>query len=526
MLTGPEKKPLPEFDSRVFDIVVKPDHYLRRVSAIIDFERFRDRLVDAYEPAIGRPAIDPVCMLKIMFLCFHYRLSDRQVMLRAHTDMAFRWFLGLDLHAELPNHTNGTHFRQRLGEKRFKQVFQDVVTVAREHGLVRDRLRLKDATHVFADAASLQPLELAAQVREHLLRAARPFFPEWVETQRLQVENTRQATAELPDAERLAARVEHLKAMATYVRDQITSWQTDDTAPARLRLRRTLAVAEKLLADNSNPDAGDRLVSAADPDARTGMHGRFFNGFLLDVAMDPDSEIIMNLNVLPANGAEAADAITLVQGEEAAQGNDVKGMSLDGAGFNGEVLRELTDPNGLNLDVTVPPPKPVPRSTFAPERFSLTVLENGCGELTCPAGQKTRQHARLEDKHVNRYAFKPSQCAGCSLRNECLQNPKSKKGRTVIKNDYEVEYRRVHAKAQTAEYAQTRREHPKVERKLGELARHHNNRRARYRGIGKVFVQSILTALVVNVKRMVTLLTKKTEQAAAALPVRAEFATS
>ena len=42
--------------------------------------------------------------------------------------------------------------------------------------------------------------------------------------------------------------------------------------------------------------------------------------------------------------------------EEAAQGNDVQGLSMDGAGYNGPVLRELTDPEGLNLDVTVPPP--------------------------------------------------------------------------------------------------------------------------------------------------------------------------
>ncbi len=29
-------------------------------------------------------------MLKILFLCFHYRLSDRQVMARAQTDLAYR----------------------------------------------------------------------------------------------------------------------------------------------------------------------------------------------------------------------------------------------------------------------------------------------------------------------------------------------------------------------------------------------------------------------------------------------------
>jgi hypothetical protein len=74
---------------------------------------------------------------------------------------------------------------------------------------------------------------------------------------------------------------------------------------------------------------------------------------------------------------------------------------------------------------------------------------------------------------------------------------------TVIKNDYEVEYKRVKLKATTPEYAAVRREHGKVERKLGELARHHGNRLARYRGIVKTLVQSLLRALVVYVKRIV-----------------------
>ena len=112
------------------------------------------------------------------------------------------------------------------------------------------------------------------------------------------------------------------------------------------------------------------------------------------------------------------------------------------------------------------------------------------------------------------------------MRGECLEKPESKKGRTVIKNDYEVEYERVKVKATTPKYAEVRREHSKVERKLGELVRHHGNRQARYRGIVKTLIQSLLTALVVNVKRIVKLVeVKKWEIANAGLPVRAEMAT-
>lgn len=523
MLIAKDLFPITDYDRQVFATVVPDDHYLRRVSAVIDFERLRPNLETAYDGTMGQPPIDPVRMIKILLLAYQYNLSDRAVIIRAETDLAFRWFLGLSLKAPLPNHTNGTHFRQRLGEDHFQQILQEVVGQARAYGLVRDRLRLNDTTHVYAAAAELTPLALAAQVREHLLRAAEPLVPDWTAQQHQFADNQRVTTAEAPETERLAARVEHLRNMSVHLHNLTASWPATDepaTSGPRQGLRRILAVADKLLADHANPDAPDRLTSAVDPDARTGMHGGFFVGYMLGMIADADSGIITQVGVLPANGAEAANAITLIRQEEAAHGNDVEGLSMDGVGFNGEVLRELTDPAGLNLDVTVPPPQPKTRPTFGPERFSLTVLENGCGELTCPAGQTTRQYQVV--KHARRYTFKGSQCADCPLREQCLQNPNSKKGRTVIKNDYDEEYRRVKEKAATPEYAATRREHPLIERKINEVAGHHDNRQARYRGLGKVLRQSILTVVVVNIKRIVKLLAQKISGPSGGITVRAE----
>lgn len=64
----------------------------------------------------------------------------------------------------------------------------------------------------------------------------------------------------------------------------------------------------------------------------------------MDIMMDADSELITATNVLPANGDEAADAVTLVKQEEAAHGNDIEALSIDKIGFQGPVLRELQDP--------------------------------------------------------------------------------------------------------------------------------------------------------------------------------------
>jgi len=69
------------------------------------------------------------------------------------------------------------------------------------------------------------------------------------------------------------------------------------------------------------------------------------------------------------NGNEAADAVELIRQEEAAHGNDVQALSIDGVGFNGPVLRELEDPDGLNIDTYVPPPKDNESPTLTPDDF-------------------------------------------------------------------------------------------------------------------------------------------------------------
>ena len=166
----------------------------------------------------------------------------------------------------------------------------------------------------------------------------------------------------------------------------------------------------------------------------------------------------------------------------------------------------------------MPPPT---RTTFGPERFALTIIDPQHGEVTCPAGQTTRQRSRTRQDTGNRYQFKTSQCADYPMRHECLASPAKRRGRVVVKNEYETEYPKVHEKARTPQYEETRRTHPKIERKLGEMVRHHRARRASFRGIAKVLLQGVLTALVVNAKRMVKLLRQKTAVAIAALKGRA-----
>jgi IS5 family transposase len=91
------------------------------------------------------------------------------------------------------------------------------------------------------------------------------------------------------------------------------------------------------------------------------------------------------------------------------------------------------------------------------------------------------------------------------LRAQCL-SAQTKGGRTVNKSDYEAQYHAAQPRAPTVAYQEVRREHPRIERKLADLIRWHNGHRVRYRGRLRVKVQYLLTATVVNCKRLVKLL--------------------
>jgi IS5 family transposase len=501
MLTSSELIPLTAAERQLYEEIVPESHFLRRLH-VIDFEAFRPILETAYT-GFGRPPLDSVLMLKLELLARQYRLSDREVIAAVRFNVAFRLFLRISLKSPLPHHTLLTYFRQRLGTERLQQVFDTLVSQARRLGLVKDRLRLKDATHIIANIAVPSTIRLVAEVRDQLLEALRPFAAERVAQEQERAEIIRLATDELKDEERLVQRVSQLRGVLAWA-DEVPQQALFAQAglPAQEKLRAALTLAHKVLADRDDPEAGDKVISAHDPEARCGKHGDFYDGYLLDVAMDADSELLTALNVLPANGNEGADAVQLIKQEEQAHGNDVQALSIDGAGFRGELLRELTDPEGLALEVFVPPTERIPLPVFGPERFALS--EDG-QTLTCPAGQTTqnRQRNRVDTGMIFRFSKK--QCAGCPLRTECLEKAETK-FRSVCKNDYEAEYQAAQAKAKTPEYAATRKEHPAIERKLAELVQRHGMRRARYRGRGKVLMQGLLTGLVVNLKRMVRLL--------------------
>lgn len=508
MLKSDYNVELTPFDLQVFDTFVPADHYLRRLKAAIDFTPLRALVADCYSADQGRGAIDPVFLLKLSLLQFHYDLSDEGVIRQAQVNIAFRFFLDWSAQASLPEPSLLSQFRARLSADRFAKVFNEILRQARAAGLVKDRLRLKDATHLIANIAVPSTIRLVAQTREQLLAAAEAFASNEVAGYRQAASEIRQATADLKDEARLLARVAQLRTLVEWG----ATWQErleQGAVPAIPAVREAfaaaLAIARKVLGDRE-PKAKDKLVSLTDTEARRSCHGDYYDGYLLDLSLDADSGLICALDVLPANADEAANAKNLIEGEEAAHGNDIESLSIDAVGYNGPVLKALSDETeGPQLTVFVPPK---PDWSATPDLYQagdFTLNETG-DELSCPNGKTTRTRYRDSKDHAWSYAFPASQCRNCPLRARCMST-KSRGGRRVSKNDYQTQYQAAKERATSDEYKQIRKEHPAIERKLNELVRWHDGRRVRYRGRLRVKAQYLLLGIVVNCKRIVRLLT-------------------
>lgn len=150
MIENRDTKQSSFFGDYVYNTVIPKNNLLRQINETIDFSFVQDLCRNAYTSDNGRPGWSPVLMFKIVFLQFLYDLSDYRIEEELNDRLSFKMFIGLEVEETPPDHSSISRFRDRLGPDRFKDIFNRIVALAREHGLVSDKLHIVDSTHVRA----------------------------------------------------------------------------------------------------------------------------------------------------------------------------------------------------------------------------------------------------------------------------------------------------------------------------------------------------------------------------------------
>ena len=120
------------------DGLVPKDHLLRKIDAVIDFS-FIHRVAGLYCPDNGRPPLDPTLMFKALFIGYLFGVrSERQLVREIEVNVAYRWFLGLQLtDSVFEASTLSQNRRRRYNNTSVAQdIFDAIVEQAIAKGLV------------------------------------------------------------------------------------------------------------------------------------------------------------------------------------------------------------------------------------------------------------------------------------------------------------------------------------------------------------------------------------------------------
>lgn len=152
---------------------VTEDDPFRKIRRLIDTDHIRKLCSPLYSDE-GRPSVPPEQLF--LALLGGYLLgvtSERGLVRRLTSDMALRWFVGLDLDSEVWDHSTFTQNRKRRFDQSgiMEKLFDETVAVAVENGLVSDHATL-DGTLVKANAShkSFVPIEVFMKPSEYKKR--------------------------------------------------------------------------------------------------------------------------------------------------------------------------------------------------------------------------------------------------------------------------------------------------------------------------------------------------------------------
>jgi transposase len=504
------------YGSYLYDRIVPIDHLLRKINQVVDFSFARQILQDRYHPDIGRPAEDPEFMLRLCLLQYLYNDSDRQVVENARLNLAYKYFLGLAVDAEVPDYTTISYFRtQRLGEEKFRSVLEQIVQQCINKGLVKGKRQIIDSTPIIANITLSSLTGLVRKCRENVLKTIAKQDTRIAESLGLK---DLQSAKQVKFASTEAGLQQEVEAAGKLL-DSVTAELIAKKISTTEELKKDLGLLEKAVADRGE-DAKDKLLSPVDPDARQGKKtNNSWPGYKAHIVMEEETGIITGVETTPANATDGSQLKPMLKEQEEVYSIKPKELTGDKAYDWGENLESLAN-----------------NKTIANISLSKQVNRNGAGyftvddflydpeniKLMCPAGHISTScyNVILYNYQLNKpgyaFQFKPSLCNVCSFKAKCVKNTQ---GRRVYISYYEPYYRLARERLASEEGKQAYRNRYKIEQKVADLTRYCGLRKCRYRGLDRAEIHTLLAITVCNIKRMVKLLWGKPDNYYLASPV-------
>ena len=527
MLANWRKRVIDELSQRVYELVIWPDHFLRRVNAAVDFSFINELCAPAYQNGTGkggRAAEAPERIFRALLVLVLYGLPSETCLVREiGVNLAFRWFCGLGLLEPVFDHSLFYVVRQRLGLDRFEQILAGIFQQCLEQGLVGHEWAFYDMTAIEASATPYPAYERAVILARAVWRLMESGAA-------LQAgADPGQPTVAVGEAlQRLVAEVAKEVVQAKQSRvgniergmDQLakTMETADKPLPQRERVARQLAESQA-----EPPGVGREELMAVmqamseqmphakgDETARVGRvsKGESFCGYLSGIVIDGKYGVIGATHLEPGNTFQARalveSGVATVYKTNAEQAP--AHAALDAAfGYPGVVLylRQVWPDTEVFVAPHAPPPlRPEQRQVFTIDRFTL--LDDD--RLWCPNTElsedqrQMRVHSRRQDGTVE---YAGQGCAACPLRPQCTT--KETGPRIVKLHPQEHRARQaMEAKAKTPEHkAALRKRMASIEPVFGHGKHYHGWGKALYRSLRMNRIFNCLVAMALDIEKLV-----------------------
>jgi transposase len=120
-------------------------------------------------PALGRPSIDPVLMIRMLILGYAFgRQSERLLCREVRVNLAYRWFCGLSIEDKIPDHSVFSRARnERFRDNDiYRRVFERVVETCISAGPVGGKEFAVDASLIAAAANKQRSIPGSEWIKE------------------------------------------------------------------------------------------------------------------------------------------------------------------------------------------------------------------------------------------------------------------------------------------------------------------------------------------------------------------------
>lgn len=453
MMTRSDNKQL-KFHFITIENLVPEDHFLRKLDRLVDFSFVYKETESYYCQNNGRPCIDPVILIKYLLIGFLFGIeSERRIEQEIQVNMAYRWFLGLDIDERVPDHSTISQNRRRRfnGTGMFRSLFEQILFQCMEKGLVDGRTVLTDSTHIKANASVKKNMKVMAQ-RETNAYMERLDFYEEQERRRLE--------------------------------------QTGVIRPKRKsRVPKKKPLIEKTV-NLTDPEAG----MMKRPGKPTGPH------YLSHQSVDMAHGIVVDVAVTPGNANDSGPYLKRTEYMQKRLGLDVRTAGADSAYGTSLICQALED-MGIDLHTPGTTGGVNYKTEFTREDF-IYQKESVC--FVCPSGKllKLRSLEREEYNICRVYRAERRDCQGCPMFSRCVSP--SQRSRTVRVNIFEDAVRRCHARrgSEFNRYILGQRQIWCEGSFTAQKARH-NLRKLYRRGLEAAETHCLLSAMALNLKRMV-----------------------